>query len=902
MDHPADFDVIEQRHQLEQLARHIPMAVAILDTDLRYLFTNDRWISDFGLEDRSIIGTRHYDLFRDVSDDWKDIHQRCLQGEVHRDEQVPLIQNDGTLEWLKREIRPWYVTSGEIGGLIIYAEFITDRVHAQEALQDQRNFLRQVIDLDPSFIFAKDESGRFLLVNKALADTYGTAPDEMVGKYDEDFNPKRSETEHFRRDDNEVVHARQPKFIPEEPVSNAVTGETRWYQTIKVPLIAADGQTVQLLGIATDITERKLAQDRLETQHNFLRQVIDLNTSFIFAKDEHGRFMLVNKALADTYGTTPDAIVGKLDKDFNPSLAESEHFHRDDLEVVRTRQPKFIAEEPLSNAVTGETRWYQTIKVPLIAADGQTVQLLGVATDITERKRAQDRLKDQRNFLRQVIDLDPSFIFAKDEHGRFMLVNKALADAYNSKPDEMVGKLDEDFNPNRVESDHLHRDDLEVVRTRQPKFIAEEPISNVLTGETRWYQTIKVPLIAADGHTMQLLGVATDITDRKRAQDNLEAQRNFLRQVIDLDPNFIFAKDEQGCFILVNKALAEMYGTAPDTMVGKLDEDFNPNRVETEHFRLDDIAVLRTRQPQFIAEEAMTNVVTGETRWYQTTKVPLMASDGQAGQLLGIATDITDRKRAQERLQELVIHEQKARREAETATRLKDLFLANMSHELRTPLNAIIGFLREMLYSRQLNEDNTHMAERCLANGQRLLLLINSVLDLSRLATGSLEIVLSDISLRILAATIVEDLQLQAKDKGLQLDLILDPALPEVVTHDEERLIQITTNLVANAIKFTNEGYITLELKRQADRLNICVADTGIGIPSSMQKIIFDDFVQLDSSSKRRYGGAGLGLSIVNNLVELMGGSVTVDSEVGKYSIFTVDVPLELHAVSGLKG
>ena len=144
-----------------------------------------------------------------------------------------------------------------------------------------------------------------------------------------------------------------------------------------------------------------------------------------------------------------------------------------------------------------------------------------MATDITDRKRAQDRLEAQRNFLRQVIDLDPSFIFAKDEHGRFMLVNKALADHYGTTPDEMVGKLDEDFNPRRDESEHLHRDDLEVVRTRQPKFIAEEPLSNAVTGETRWYQTIKVPLIAADGQTVQLLGVATDITDRKRAQDRL---------------------------------------------------------------------------------------------------------------------------------------------------------------------------------------------------------------------------------------------------------------------------------------------------------------------------------------------------------------------------------------------
>jgi signal transduction histidine kinase len=195
-----------------------------------------------------------------------------------------------------------------------------------------------------------------------------------------------------------------------------------------------------------------------------------------------------------------------------------------------------------------------------------------------------------------------------------------------------------------------------------------------------------------------------------------------------------------------------------------------------------------------------------------------------------------------------------------------------------------------------LDEDNTHMAERCLANGQRLLMLINSVLDLSRLATGSLEIVPSPISLRDLATTIVEDLELQAKEKGLSLKLDLDPALPDIVVHDEERLIQITSNLLANAIKFTNEGTVQLTLRRHDGRLIIRVSDTGIGIPSSMQEIIFQDFVQLDSSSKKRYGGAGLGLSIVSSLVDLMKGRVTVESEVGAYSVFTVDIPLELTA------
>ncbi|MCD4685875.1 MAG: GHKL domain-containing protein, partial [Anaerolineae bacterium] len=181
---------------------------------------------------------------------------------------------------------------------------------------------------------------------------------------------------------------------------------------------------------------------------------------------------------------------------------------------------------------------------------------------------------------------------------------------------------------------------------------------------------------------------------------------------------------------------------------------------------------------------------------------------------------------------------------------------------------------------------------------QRLLMLNNGVLDLSRLATGSIEVVPTHVSLPTLATEIVEIMRLHAQYKGLELALSFDPLLPDRVMHDEERLIQIITNLIANAIKFTNVGTIKLELERQGTRLVIHVSDTGIGIPRSMQEIIFEDFIQLDSSSKKQYGGAGLGLSIVRNLVNLMGGSISVESEVDRYSVFTVVLPLELAATS----
>jgi signal transduction histidine kinase len=249
---------------------------------------------------------------------------------------------------------------------------------------------------------------------------------------------------------------------------------------------------------------------------------------------------------------------------------------------------------------------------------------------------------------------------------------------------------------------------------------------------------------------------------------------------------------------------------------------------------------------------------------------------------------------AKEELEVSNVDLEAANREARDANRMKDLFLATMSHELRTPLNAMIGFLYLMIYSGQMDEDNVHMAERSLANTQRLLTLINNILDLSRIATGGLEIVPSQMEPRQVAAGLYSDLKLLAQDKGLRLELEVDQTLPETINHDEARISQIVTNLVNNAIKFTEAGTIKLVLKRRDDRLIIQVADTGVGIPQSKQHLIFDDFFQVDSTSTRSQQGAGLGLAIVKRLILLMNGTINLVSDVDKGSVFTVELPLEL--------
>jgi signal transduction histidine kinase len=234
----------------------------------------------------------------------------------------------------------------------------------------------------------------------------------------------------------------------------------------------------------------------------------------------------------------------------------------------------------------------------------------------------------------------------------------------------------------------------------------------------------------------------------------------------------------------------------------------------------------------------------------------------------------------------------RAMQEAREASRLKSEFLAVMSHELRTPLNAIIGFAGIMLLEAS-NGKYRHMTERIRANSERLLTLIDDILDISRIESGRLELVPVPLSLRRVAEEIRSEMAVLAEQKGLAFSATVSDDVPQEVMLDEEAIIKMLTNLVSNGFKFTNEGSVQLRIHREQSELVFEAIDTGIGIPAHMQQIIFESFRQVDGSTTREHGGAGLGLSIVRHLCSAMNGTVTVSSDVGEGSTFTIRLPFE---------
>ncbi|MHC4573021.1 MAG: ATP-binding protein [Planctomycetota bacterium] len=376
-------------------------------------------------------------------------------------------------------------------------------------------------------------------------------------------------------------------------------------------------------------------------------------------------------------------------------------------------------------------------------------------------------------------------------------------------------------------------------------------------------------------------------TERKRAEERLAQDRNLLRTLIDNLPDFVYIKDTASRFIACNAAVSNFMGAAtPEELIGKTDFDYYPYEQASEYYA-DEEKVIQTGQPLVNKDEPNAGQI-GEVRWILTSKLPVRDGQGKVAGIVGISRDITERKEAERRLQE-------AKEAAEFANEAKSQFLANMSHEIRTPLNAIIGISKTLgrYNTKNLTSKQLEGLEIVHRSSQRLLMLINGILDLSKIESGKMEIRLRSFSPDALIAGI-RSMATSLNDKG-EVDFIVEKSdsVPKTVVSDAQKLHEILTNIISNSFKFTDRGQVVLRIYVEENRLYFEVSDTGIGIEEKAIDRIFDEFTQVDSSTTRKYPGTGLGLTISKKMVELLGGEIKARSKLGEGTTMTFYVPLE---------
>ena len=666
-------------------------------------------------------------------------------------------------------------------------------------------------------------------------------------------------------------------------------------------LLAAVSITLILMAwvrLLRQLVRRRTAE--LETQRSHLRTIVKTIPDLVWLKDANGVFLSCNPEFENLFNAPEAEIIGKTDHDFvDRDLAD--FFREKDLAAMHAGRPS-RNEEWVTFARDGQRRLLETLKTPVRDAAGALIGVLGISRDITTYREVQKDLREAERVARF-----GSYVF------------DITADQWTSSAmlDELFG-IDESY-PRTSGSwlDIVHPEDRDVLSSYLQnevidagrKFDIEYRIVRRNDESVRWMHGIGTLDLDAAGKATRLKGTIQDITQRKLAELALRISEQRLRIILDGVDACIYLKDTDGRYLFANRPVRELWGVSLDEVVGSGDEKFF-DETTVKAIRAVDKQVFESGS---MVKQEETNTVpsTGKTATYLSTKLPLRNSDGEIYALCGISMDITDRKRAEteleiyrNQLEELVASRtselELARDGAEAASRAKSAFLANMSHEIRTPMNAILGMAH--LVSRDgVSERQAGMLAKLEGAAQHLLEIINDVLDLSKIEAGKFVLERTPVAVDELVGEVAGLLRERAAAKSLQLRVEADTP-KHAVYGDPTRLKQSLLNYATNAIKFTEQGSVTLRVStidEQPDSVlyRFEVADTGIGIGADAMLRLFARFEQADNSTTRQYGGTGLGLAITRRLAESMAGEAGAESTVGGGSRFWFTARLEKSAV-----
>lgn len=737
----TDVALRESEEIMRYAVRHDPSSIAIFDCNLHYIAISNRYLHDYNVREENIIGKHHYEVFPELPQKLKDVHQRCLAGAIERNDDDCFVRPDGSIVYNRWECRPWRRATGEIGGIIVYTEITTDRKNTEKALQESEIKYRSFFENSMDAILLTTADGKILSANPAACTMFGYPENELI-------KLSKSGIE-------DVTDPRLSDLMAERKLKGKARGViaffrkdgTRFQAEISTSAFINNEGFERSSMIIRDITERQQKEETLLKLSSAVEQTIDTIT----ITDRYGTIEYVNKAFEDITGYTSEEVVGKTPRILKSGIKGLEFYEALWKTIL---SGKVFKGEVVNKKKNGELFFEQKTISPIFDKNGNITHFVGTGVDISENKRTEEALHESEKLYRSLFEnMLNGFAFCKMifEEGRpvdfiYIAVNKSF---------EMHTGL---------------------------KDVTGKKVSEVIPG------------------------------------------------IRESDPE-----------------LLEIYGRV--ALTGK------PETIEI--------------------------YVEGLKMWFS-----ISVYSPKKEYFVAVFDVITSRKIAEN---ELI----KAKEKAEESDRLKSAFLANMSHEVRTPLNAIIGF-SELLAEPDFEEEyRNEFIHHIINNGNNLLTIISDIMDISKMESGQITIRKSQIKVQKFISDIKNRFTFQVETKKIAFKLTLPDAHDEtVIFADADRLGQIFNSLISNAIKFTANGAIEIGYQTKENLVEFYISDTGIGISSEYHDKIFERFRQVESEKTRKYGGNGLGLSISKNLIELMGGKIWVESELGIGSTFYFSLPL----------
>ncbi|OIQ50110.1 Autoinducer 2 sensor kinase/phosphatase LuxQ [Pseudodesulfovibrio hydrargyri] len=737
---------------------------------------------------------------------------------------------------------------------------VTDRRAAERMARESLEKYRFLAENAADVIWTMDNDCRYTYVSPSVKRVRGFTPEEMVGMCADEAVSADSMAATRKAWESVDARADGPadasSTIRLEMRFRKKDGSMIWGESMARRLWDEHGNAVGYIGTTRDITERKRIEERLRTSEHFLQAMINATGDSVGLFKVDGTVLAMNRNMARFLGLDREADAGQSVFDFIPEGLRP---------MVREAFSRVAeARSPMSEQVVWSGRILDGVIYPVLDGDEATA-IAVYGRDVTEARFAEEARKKTQEQYRLIVETANEGILGLDANQVITYANKIVADFLGCRVDEVIGRSMLDFVAPSDWEENLRRIEQKGLGRRERyerRFLRRD-------GAEIWGMVSSTPLMAEDGRQLGAFAMIADITEVKQAHERL-------LNILDGISADIYVSDfESNEILFMNAGMCDFYGPIEDGMachriIRGLDRRC-PNCPKEKLVDENGEAVDTLVSERFYERRG---------RWHLTHDRAIRWLEGRLVHM-HMAADITE-------LKSMAAELEKAMTKAEAASLAKNEFLANMSHEIRTPLNGLLGMLQLMQLSELVPMQRDYL-ETALNSGRSLLQVLNDILDLSKVESGKLELEAIPFELGEVLDQVVSTFRHSVEERGVAMRWDIDEGLARHFVADKGRLRQILFNLVGNAVKFTESGSIEVRAhplesgaRDGAIRLLFEVSDTGIGIPRDKVDAVFDPFTQVDGSTTRKYQGTGLGLGIVRRLVQLMDGSISVDTEVGE--------------------